>query len=240
MRIASKDYSQLVFQCSWDWGMSQIRGVALSWLCSFLLHLQRSCNIFLCHVYPRPKLAFPYLNSRFLDDLQPVSLFLIRFPFYLNYWLLLCLFQFISVSVSLLYKLCAAQQLSLGEINRCHPRFSTLLSPSTFTSLSLSLLSLSFILTNPRAARFSSLALLILVVSSPMYTIRLWFFSGLFPPFYHSFMFCLRRWLLRRCGTLCSAREIASVALSAERKRHTENVFHIVLISSMQSGMQCV
>ena len=35
--------------------------------------------------------------------------------------------------------------------------------------------------------------------------------------------------LLRRCDTLWSAREIASVALSAEQERHTENVFHIAL-----------
>ena len=34
---------------------------------------------------------------------------------------------------------------------------------------------------------------------------------------------------LRACETLWSAREIASAALSAERERHTENVFHIVL-----------
>ena len=34
---------------------------------------------------------------------------------------------------------------------------------------------------------------------------------------------------LGACETLWSAREIASVALSAERERHTENVFHIVL-----------
>ena len=34
---------------------------------------------------------------------------------------------------------------------------------------------------------------------------------------------------LRRSETLWSAREIASMALSAEQARHTENVFHIVL-----------
>ena len=34
---------------------------------------------------------------------------------------------------------------------------------------------------------------------------------------------------LRRCETLWSAREIASMALSAEQVRHTENVFHIAL-----------
>ena len=35
--------------------------------------------------------------------------------------------------------------------------------------------------------------------------------------------------VLRRCETLWSAREIASMALSAEQVRHTENVFHIAL-----------
>ena len=35
--------------------------------------------------------------------------------------------------------------------------------------------------------------------------------------------------LLRRCETLWSAREIASMALSPEQARHTENVFHIAL-----------
>ena len=35
---------------------------------------------------------------------------------------------------------------------------------------------------------------------------------------------------LRRCETLWSAREIASMALSAEQARHTENVFHIALM----------
>ena len=34
---------------------------------------------------------------------------------------------------------------------------------------------------------------------------------------------------LRRCETLWSAREIASMALSAEQARHAENVFHIAL-----------
>ena len=34
---------------------------------------------------------------------------------------------------------------------------------------------------------------------------------------------------LRACETLWSAREIASVVLSAERERHTENMFHIIL-----------
>ena len=34
---------------------------------------------------------------------------------------------------------------------------------------------------------------------------------------------------LRACETLWSAREIASVALSAERERRTENVFHMLL-----------
>ena len=38
--------------------------------------------------------------------------------------------------------------------------------------------------------------------------------------------------ILRACETLRSAREIASVALSAERERYTENVFHIVKESS--------
>ena len=33
--------------------------------------------------------------------------------------------------------------------------------------------------------------------------------------------------LLRQCETLWSAREIASMTLSAEQARHTENVFHI-------------
>ena len=33
--------------------------------------------------------------------------------------------------------------------------------------------------------------------------------------------------LLRACETIWSAREIASVALSAEQQRHTENVFHM-------------
>ena len=36
---------------------------------------------------------------------------------------------------------------------------------------------------------------------------------------------------LRRCETLSSAREIATMALSAEQARHTENVFHIALSS---------
>ena len=34
---------------------------------------------------------------------------------------------------------------------------------------------------------------------------------------------------LRACEILWSAREIASVALSAEQKRHTKNVFHMLL-----------
>ena len=34
---------------------------------------------------------------------------------------------------------------------------------------------------------------------------------------------------LRRCETLWSAREIASIAPSAEQARHAENVFHIAL-----------
>ena len=34
---------------------------------------------------------------------------------------------------------------------------------------------------------------------------------------------------LRRCETLWSAREIASMTLSAEQVRHTEIVFHIAL-----------
>ena len=34
---------------------------------------------------------------------------------------------------------------------------------------------------------------------------------------------------LRRCERLWSAREIASMALSAEQARHTENVFHIAI-----------
>ena len=41
---------------------------------------------------------------------------------------------------------------------------------------------------------------------------------------------CQRAKLLRRCETLWSAREIASMALSAEQARHTENVFHIALM----------
>ena len=35
---------------------------------------------------------------------------------------------------------------------------------------------------------------------------------------------------LRRCETRWSAREIASVTLSPEQERHTENVFHMLLI----------
>ena len=35
---------------------------------------------------------------------------------------------------------------------------------------------------------------------------------------------------LRACETLWRAREIASVALLVERKRHTENVFYMLLI----------
>ena len=38
--------------------------------------------------------------------------------------------------------------------------------------------------------------------------------------------------LLRACETLWSAREIASMALSAEQARHTENVFQIALRES--------
>ena len=34
---------------------------------------------------------------------------------------------------------------------------------------------------------------------------------------------------LRRCETLWSAREIASMALSAKQARHTETVFHVAL-----------
>ena len=34
---------------------------------------------------------------------------------------------------------------------------------------------------------------------------------------------------LRRCETLWSARDMASLALSAERQRHTENMFHMLL-----------
>ena len=46
---------------------------------------------------------------------------------------------------------------------------------------------------------------------------------------------------LRACETLRSAREIASVALSAERERHTENVFHIVFIlRRCETHSQCV
>ena len=37
------------------------------------------------------------------------------------------------------------------------------------------------------------------------------------------------RMLLRACATLSSAREMASVALSADRERYTENVFHMLL-----------
>ena len=36
--------------------------------------------------------------------------------------------------------------------------------------------------------------------------------------------------ILRAFETLSSAREIASMALSAEREGHTENVFHMLLI----------
>ena len=35
--------------------------------------------------------------------------------------------------------------------------------------------------------------------------------------------------MARPCETLWSAREIASVALSVERERHTETVFHMLL-----------
>ena len=38
---------------------------------------------------------------------------------------------------------------------------------------------------------------------------------------------------IKPCETLWSAREIASVALSAEQERHTENVFHIVLSTQL-------
>ena len=41
-------------------------------------------------------------------------------------------------------------------------------------------------------------------------------------------IYMLLKIYLRTCETLSSAREIASVALTAERKRRTENVFHIV------------
>ena len=37
------------------------------------------------------------------------------------------------------------------------------------------------------------------------------------------------RVFLRACGTLWSAREMASVTLSAERERRTENVFYMLL-----------
>ena len=40
---------------------------------------------------------------------------------------------------------------------------------------------------------------------------------------------------LRPCETLWSAREIASIALSAEQARHTENVFHIECVSHWRS-----
>ena len=40
------------------------------------------------------------------------------------------------------------------------------------------------------------------------------------------FHMLLRRCLMRACETLWSAREIASIALLAERERHTENVPH--------------
>ena len=43
--------------------------------------------------------------------------------------------------------------------------------------------------------------------------------------------------LLRRCETLSSAREIASMALSAEQARHTENVFHIALRQGSTSSL---
>ena len=39
---------------------------------------------------------------------------------------------------------------------------------------------------------------------------------------------------LRRCEPLWSAREIASMALSAEQARHAENVFHIALTFKIQ------
>ena len=42
---------------------------------------------------------------------------------------------------------------------------------------------------------------------------------------------------LRQCETPWSAREIASVALSAERERHTENVFYIALSPKSLSGL---
>ena len=45
-------------------------------------------------------------------------------------------------------------------------------------------------------------------------------------PSHHSRVFHIA---LRRCETLWSAREIASMALSAKQARHTENVFHIAL-----------
>ena len=43
---------------------------------------------------------------------------------------------------------------------------------------------------------------------------------------------------LRRCETLSSAREIASMALSAEQARHTENVFHIALSTQPETGVK--
>ena len=44
---------------------------------------------------------------------------------------------------------------------------------------------------------------------------------------------------LRRCETLWSAREIASMAPSAEQARHAENVFHIAL-RQCETHSQCV
>ena len=39
----------------------------------------------------------------------------------------------------------------------------------------------------------------------------------------------LRGLTLRACETLWNAREIASVVLSTEHQRHTENLFHMLL-----------
>ena len=39
----------------------------------------------------------------------------------------------------------------------------------------------------------------------------------------------VKKLILRACETLWSAREMASVALSAAQERHTENMFHILL-----------
>ena len=52
-------------------------------------------------------------------------------------------------------------------------------------------------------------------------------FLNLFPP-------------LRRCETLWSAREIASMALSAEQARHTEKMSHIALRDIRKMGNKVI